>query len=682
MCGTKFRVRMGSPNAGRFLKELPTRTRVAALALLCALSATQVSAQPCTACPAEATATAIGVGFSILVNRGGQLIDVSGSAVGACEQLILSANLSYNRFGPGGAVGAGFAGGTGHIILPNGTVVNVTPANMATTIVGPTVSIPGVLTACTAPPGTTLVDFRDMNTLNYTLTGADIAAGSAVFTFDYTNGLSQLPNAQGQCILTVRASPQQSVQIAPLPTCAIQPANQTVTAGGNVTFTATTTGTGPFTFAWRKGCPGAGAVLSTSATLTINNVQLSDAGCYELTVTDRFGCITTCRANLTVLAPPDIEVLKEVACVLPGDTCGPFAKVATGVRDTACPAFCYRIRVSNVGTVAITSLTVTDPVLGGDLSSLFGPLPIAPGDSRTAIIKPIVHCVDTPDTVRAEGRSADGQTDVDQDSAEARVLHINVVCELSVSPQELGASGPVQVTLNVRNTGTAPLQVTSINGLPALVDCNSGAAVPVSLPISIGAGGSANITGCMQVECPAGANISVSVVAQADDQNGTLCVYDRNGTRIVDQTTCAAVVECEAGAGCTPGFWKNCTIHWQLTGYATGQRISTVFTLGGCCGSLGDVTLKRALDFDGGDGVCGAARILLRAAVAALLNASSPEVDYPLAEADVISSVNAALATCRRGPMITLARELDRANNLGCRDSNGNSLPCQRLTTP
>jgi hypothetical protein len=88
------------------------------------------------------------------------------------------------------------------------------------------------------------------------------------------------------------------------------------------------------------------------------------------------------------------------------------------------------------------------------------------------------------------------------------------------------------------------------------------------------------------------------------------------------------------------------------------------------------------LDFQGGSGVCGAARILLRAAVAALLNASSLEVNYPLSEPEVIGLVNGALATCSRDTIIELAGELDRANNLGCNDESGNSLPCKRLTVP
>jgi hypothetical protein len=79
-----------------------------------------------------------------------------------------------------------------------------------------------------------------------------------------------------------------------------------------------------------------------------------------------------------------------------------------------------------------------------------------------------------------------------------------------------------------------------------------------------------------------------------------------------------------------------------------------------------DDTLAGALSYNGGSGTTGAARILLRAAVAALLNAASPDVDYPLTTAQVIAQVNAALASNNRTTMLNLASRLDASNNLGC----------------
>jgi hypothetical protein len=83
-------------------------------------------------------------------------------------------------------------------------------------------------------------------------------------------------------------------------------------------------------------------------------------------------------------------------------------------------------------------------------------------------------------------------------------------------------------------------------------------------------------------------------------------------------------------------------------------------------GDFADATLLEALSFQGGPGVDGATEILLRAAVAAYLNSFA--VDYPLTTAEVVSQVNAALASGSRSTMLTLASTLDANNNgiAGC----------------
>jgi hypothetical protein len=57
---------------------------------------------------------------------------------------------------------------------------------------------------------------------------------------------------------------------------------------------------------------------------------------------------------------------------------------------------------------------------------------------------------------------------------------------------------------------------------------------------------------------------------------------------------------------------------------------------------------------------------LLRQAVAALLNSAHPDVDFSLTTAQVISAVNAALATDDRDTILDLAEELAAANEAGC----------------
>ncbi len=79
-----------------------------------------------------------------------------------------------------------------------------------------------------------------------------------------------------------------------------------------------------------------------------------------------------------------------------------------------------------------------------------------------------------------------------------------------------------------------------------------------------------------------------------------------------------------------------------------------------------DDTLLDALSYQGGSGTVGAARNLLRAAVAALLNAANPVLSYPVSLSQVVSQTNTALASNNRNTMLTLASRLDLYNNSGC----------------
>ncbi|WP_170319296.1 MSCRAMM family protein [Polyangium spumosum] len=122
------------------------------------------------------------------------------------------------------------------------------------------------------------------------------------------------------------------------------------------------------------------------------------------------------------------------------------------------------------------------------------------------------------------------------------------------------------------------------------------------------------------------------------------------------------VEEEEEFQGCTPGYWKNHLDSWEV--YLPGQKLGTVFIVPSSLSPLGGSTLIQALNFGGGSGLQGAARILLRAAVAALLNAAHSGVDYEFSTTEIITAVNVALAGSRND-MIELAELLDAANNAG-----------------
>ena len=127
-------------------------------------------------------------------------------------------------------------------------------------------------------------------------------------------------------------------------------------------------------------------------------------------------------------------------------------------------------------------------------------------------------------------------------------------------------------------------------------------------------------------------------------------------------------IECPPGnQGCTPGYWKQSQHFDSWVGFTQSQSVGGVFSgVAGVCPTLANKTLLQALNFKGGNTLCEKVQILLRAAVAAVLNAANPNVSYPLSVSEVQSMVNTALATHDPDTILDLATLLDDDNNLGC----------------
>lgn len=86
------------------------------------------------------------------------------------------------------------------------------------------------------------------------------------------------------------------------PVLTAQPQSQSATTGGTVTLSIVAVGTGNLTYQWRK--DGVNLPGATSASLTIANVQPSDAGSYDVVVRQATGSATSSPAVLTVTSGP------------------------------------------------------------------------------------------------------------------------------------------------------------------------------------------------------------------------------------------------------------------------------------------------------------------------------------------------------------------------------------------
>jgi hypothetical protein len=143
---------------------------------------------------------------------------------------------------------------------------------------GPTSSVPTttpVLKGAPSQPGTYTITLKAFEMPS--------GGGLASDTFNYT--------------ITVAAS----TTPATAPAITTQPSAKSVTVGDTVTFTAAVSGSPAPALQWQKnGTPISGA---TSATLTLTNVQLGDAGNYTLVATNSAGTATTNVVALAIAAP-------------------------------------------------------------------------------------------------------------------------------------------------------------------------------------------------------------------------------------------------------------------------------------------------------------------------------------------------------------------------------------------
>ena len=293
--------------------------------------------------------------------------------------------------------------GTYTVVVSNssGTVVSA-PATLTVTAaaVTPTiVSQPQSQTVMTGQSITLAVSATGTGTLSYQWEkeGADISGATAntysisnvqntnagTYTVAVTNSVGSVTSLGA--VITVSAAPV-------APSIAVQPQSQTVTAGQNVTFSVTATGTGQLSYQWKEN--GTNISGATASSYSISNVQSGNAGTFTVVVSNSVGNSVSNDATLTVTAAavaPAITVQPASQTITAGQSVT-FSVTATGTAPlsyqwekdgtdisgaTANSFSITNVQNSNAGTYSVTvsNSTGNAPSTGAVLTVTAAPVP-------------------------------------------------------------------------------------------------------------------------------------------------------------------------------------------------------------------------------------------------------------------------------------------------------------------
>jgi len=262
---------------------------------------------------------------------------------------------------------------------------------------------------------------------NSSLTLNNVTSGSAgTYCVEVTGACGGVTN----CATLTVAAPTTATALVPATNC----------VGGEVTFSTTAAGAGPFTYRWRfNGTLLAGA---TNSALTIENVASGDAGTYCVEVSGACNTVTNC-ATLTVQGA-SLEVRK----FCPTNAVPPGALLA------------YSGSISNSGDATLTNvIVVSDQPTNG--SVLAGPLTLRPGDVRFFTNSYRVasnDCGPWADTLRASAQTECGGNVTTAATAScAATTTAGIKVTKSCPGTAVAPGGVIVFTGSVSNTGNVAL---------------------------------------------------------------------------------------------------------------------------------------------------------------------------------------------------------------------------------
>jgi hypothetical protein len=327
---------------------------------------TQPTAQTtCTGQSATFTVVATGTSLTYQWRKGGSAITGATNA---------SYSINNATTGDAGSYDVVVSGACSPSVTSNAVALTVNQSPEITTQ-------PTNQTVCVGQPVTFMVEATGQGlTYQWHKDGVDIAGATSA---SYSIPSVALSDAAGYDVIVNTTSGCASVtsntaalNVNAAPTITVQPTDKSGVVGSKIVLSVSASGNN-LNYQWRKG--GTAITGANAATFTLNNLQQSDAGSYDVLVGNSCGNVTSSTAHVTVLAAgagavltlsPSTVDLGASKVGTPKDVS--FTSLVTNSGDSALHVTAMTFGGTNAGEFAVVGATAFD---------------LAPGASQTVTIR-------------------------------------------------------------------------------------------------------------------------------------------------------------------------------------------------------------------------------------------------------------------------------------------------------
>lgn len=441
------------------------------------------------------------------------------------------------------------------------------------------------------------------------------------------------------------------------------PDTQVVIEGETATFTISVTNTGNVTLSnLSVADPLAPACVKSETSLAVS--QTITYSCSLANVLASFTNTATVSANWESVTVTSSDTALVTVDFLPKITVTKTAS-ETSVPETG-KNVTFTVQVSNDGVDPFILLSLVDDRFGNlnGVGTCSVPQTIAvSGSYSCSFTKFLASGTLTPhvNVVTATGKDPEGNSTSDNDDATVNFTDVlpDIGLTKVANPTAARYTGElIDYTFTITNVGLETFVITSFVDDKFTLSTECLALIGQSLAPS--ASISCTLLDKLVSGEPGGSFINTATVVGKDNENN------------LDTATATATVNFW-WYGRTPGYWKNHPEAWPSP-YQPSDQIQSIFAIPGALLSSGNLDLDRngsrdtlmsGLNYRGGSALSGGAQILMRAAIASLLNEKYYGADFPIASspADLIAQVNAVLATQSRSQYVSFASYLDYWNN-------------------